>query len=54
MTRPGAIAIIAVVSALLGGTLALVLGKAVGWIDDDGGVETVLVPTPGEATPAAR
>ena len=54
MTRPGAIAAIAVVSALLGGTFALVLGKTAGWIDDDAGqVETVLVPAPGEATPAA-
>lgn len=54
VTRPGAIAAIAVVSALLGGTFALVLGKTAGWIDDDSGqVQTVLVPTPGEATPAA-
>ena len=54
MTRPGAIAVIAVVSALLGGTLALALGKAVGWIDDDGAqVQTVLVPTPDDPTAAA-
>ena len=34
--------------------LALVVGKAVGWVDDDGRqVQTVLVPTPGTATPAA-
>ena len=55
MTRPGAIAVVAVVSALLGGTLALALGKAAGWIDDDqGGVQTVLVGTSDEATPAAE
>ena len=29
------------------------LGKAVGWIDDDGRVQTVLVASPGDATPAA-
>jgi S1-C subfamily serine protease len=55
VTRPGAIAVVAVVSAVLGGTLALTLGKAVGWIDDDGRqVQTVLVPTPASATPAAE
>ncbi len=49
MTRPGAIAAIAVVAALLGGTTALVLGKAVGWVDDDPGqVETVLLTAPDE------
>jgi 2-alkenal reductase len=55
VTRPGAVAVLAVVSAVLGGTLALVLGKAVGWVDsDDGRVQTVLVPTPDTATPAAE
>ncbi len=55
MTRPGAIAVIAVVSAVLGGTLALALGKAVGWVDDDGTrVQTVLVPTADDATPASE
>jgi len=54
VTRPGAIAAIAVVSALLGGTFALTLGKTVGWIDDDERVQTVVVPAPGEATPAAQ
>jgi 2-alkenal reductase len=33
--RPGAIAAVAVASALLGGTTALVVGKSVGWIDDE-------------------
>ena len=32
MSRPGAIAVVAVVSALLGGTFALAFGKAVGWV----------------------
>ena len=55
MTRPGAVAVLAVVSAVLGGTLALVLGKAVGWVDgDDSRVQTVLVPAPETATPAAE
>jgi 2-alkenal reductase len=55
VTRPGAVAALAVASAVLGGTLALVLGKAVGWVDDDGSrVQTVLVPTPDDATPAAE
>jgi S1-C subfamily serine protease len=54
VTRPGAIAVVAVVSAVLGGTLALALGKAVGWVDDDEQrVQTVLVPTPDSGTPAA-
>src|SRR4029453_1426048 len=52
--RPGAIAVVAVVSALLGGTLALAFGKAVGWVDDDGSrIETVLVQNQDDATPAA-
>jgi len=54
VTRPGAIAVIAVVSALLGGTFALAVGKTAGWIDDDGRVQTVVVPAPAEATPAAQ
>ncbi len=54
MSRPGAIAVIAIVAAVLGGTLALALGKAVGWVDDDGRqVQTVLVPAAGSPTPAA-
>jgi 2-alkenal reductase len=53
VSRPGVIAAVAVVSAVLGGTLALVLGKAAGWVDDDGGVQTVLVQAPDGATPAA-
>jgi 2-alkenal reductase len=53
--RPGVVAVIAIVAAMLGGTSALVLGKAVGWVDDDSPqVETVLVSTPNGATPAAN
>jgi len=53
--RPGVVAVIAIVAAMLGGTSALVLGKAVGWLDDDSPqVETVLVSTPDGATPAAN
>ncbi len=53
VTRPGAIAVVAVVAAFLGGTLALAVGKAVGWVDDGGSrVERVLVPAE-RATPAA-
>jgi 2-alkenal reductase len=49
--RPGAVAVIAVVCALLGGTAALVVGKATGWIEDGG--ETVLVSSGNGATPIA-
>lgn len=52
--RPGAIAVVAVVAALLGGSSALLIGKAAGWIDDDAGpAQPVLVPTPDGATPAS-
>ena len=54
MSRPGAIAVVAVVSAVLGGMFALVFGKAVGWVDDEPErVQTVLVPSTQGATPAA-
>ena len=54
MSRPGAVAVVAVVSAVLGGMLALVFGKAVGWVDDGPEqVQTVLVPSTDGATPAA-
>jgi 2-alkenal reductase len=39
--RPSALAAVAVVAALLGGTAALAIGKATGWTD---GSDTVLVP----------
>ena len=41
MTRPVVLAVIAVVSALLGGAAALVIGKTSGWLD--GGTETVVL-----------
>jgi 2-alkenal reductase len=49
--RPGAVAVVALVCALLGGTTSLVVGKAAGWIDDDR--ETVVLSTADGATPAA-
>ncbi|MGH3112696.1 MAG: S1C family serine protease [Gaiellaceae bacterium] len=51
--RPGALAAVAVVSALLGGTSVLLLGKATGWIDDEPAGETILVPTPNGGAPAS-
>jgi 2-alkenal reductase len=54
VSRPGSIAVVAVVSAVLGAMLALVFGKAVGWVDDEPErVQTVLVPSTQGATPAA-
>jgi S1-C subfamily serine protease len=53
VARPGVILLV-VLSAVLGGAAVLGLGKAVGWVDDDGApTATVLVPTPDGATPAA-
>jgi 2-alkenal reductase len=49
--RPGAVAVIAVVCALLGGTAALVVGKAAGWIDEE--PTTVVVSSGNGATPIA-
>jgi S1-C subfamily serine protease len=48
--RPGALATIAVVSALLGGVVALVLGTATGLLDDSDG--TVVVETLPSGAPA--
>jgi 2-alkenal reductase len=46
--------VVAVVAALLGGSSALLIGKAAGWLDDDAGpAQAVLVPTPDGATPAS-
>jgi 2-alkenal reductase len=46
--------VVAVVAALLGGSSALLIGKAAGWLDDEAGpAQTVLVPTPDGATPAS-
>ena len=55
MTRPGALAVVAVVSAVLGGDAALGIGKAAGWLDGDGrDGPDLLVPTPDGATTAAE
>jgi S1-C subfamily serine protease len=40
--RPGAVAALAVVCALLGGSATLLLGRATGWLDEDGS-DTVFV-----------
>jgi 2-alkenal reductase len=50
--RPGAAAAVAVVCALVGGSTALVVGKATGWIDGDS-TRTVVVSGTDGATPAA-
>jgi 2-alkenal reductase len=50
MTRPLALAVIAVVSALLGGAAALVIGKTSGWLD--GGTETVVLQESSEPADA--
>jgi 2-alkenal reductase len=47
--------VVAVVAALLGGSSALLIGKAAGWLDDDADpAQAVLVPTPDDATPASE
>jgi 2-alkenal reductase len=52
--RPGALAVLAVVSAVLGGTATLVIGKGAGWIDDEGDTRTVVVAAGnGDASPAS-
>ena len=52
--RASAVAVVAVVCAFLGGTGALLVGKATGWVDDDGATQTVLVRGSDRATPAAE
>ena len=53
MGRSGVILLV-VLAAVVGGTAALGLGKAVGWVDGgESRTATVLVPTPDGATPAA-
>jgi S1-C subfamily serine protease len=49
--RPGALAVVAIVSALLGGSLALALGKATGWLGD---ADTVVLAADGTVNGAAR
>ena len=43
--RPGALAAVSIVAAGLGAAAVLVVGSLAGWIGDDGGVRTVVVPT---------
>jgi S1-C subfamily serine protease len=48
--RPGALAVVAVVAAVLGSATTLIVGKAAGWVDDDGvrAGSTVVVEAPAE------
>ena len=43
--RRSALAVVAFVAAALGATAVLVVGSLAGWLDDDGGTRTVVVPT---------
>jgi len=43
--RPGALAAVSLVAAGLGAAAVLLVGSLAGWIDDEGGVRTVVVPT---------
>jgi len=52
--RPGSLAVIAVVCALLGASTTLVVAKAAGWVGGDGAMRTVVLTAPGSATPAAN
>jgi 2-alkenal reductase len=53
--RPGAVAVVAVVASVLGGTSALLVGKATGWVDDgDVATRTVVVAAPDGAAPASQ
>ena len=52
--RSSALAVVALVSAFLGGTGALLVGKATGWVDGGGATETVVVRGADGATPAVR
>jgi S1-C subfamily serine protease len=50
--RPGAVAALAVVCALLGGSTALLIGRATGWLEE-GGSDTVFVREAAEPTDGA-
>jgi len=52
--RPGSLAVVAVVCALLGASTALVLAKAAGWVGAGEATRTVVVNGSGAATPAAN
>ncbi|HET6657635.1 MAG TPA: trypsin-like peptidase domain-containing protein [Gaiellaceae bacterium] len=49
--RPGSLAVVAVVCAILGASTALVVAKAAGWVDPEEATRTVLLTT-GSGTPA--
>lgn len=48
--RPGALAVVALVAAVLGSATTLIVGKAAGWVDDDGARagSTVVVEAPAD------
>ena len=49
--RPGAIAVVSLVAAVLGAASVLVIGSLAGWVGGSRGVETVVLPTvPGATT----
>ena len=52
MNRPSLVAVVALVSAFVGGTGALLVGKATGWVDDD--ERTVVLSEVDGGTPAAN
>lgn len=52
MGRPAVVAVVAIVSAFLGGAGALLLGKATGWVE--GETDTVVLSAVDGATPAAQ
>jgi S1-C subfamily serine protease len=52
--RPGFLAVVAVVCALLGASTALVVAKAAGWVDSEGATRTVLLTSGGGGTLAAN
>jgi 2-alkenal reductase len=52
--RPGSLAVIAVVCALLGAFTALIVAKAAGWVGGDGATRTVVLTASGAGTPAAN
>jgi S1-C subfamily serine protease len=52
--RPGSLAVIAVVCALLGASTALFIAKSAGWVGAESAAQTVVLTPSGGATPAAN
>ena len=50
--RPGSLAVVAVVCALLGASTTLIVAKASGWVGAESATRTVVLTTSGAATPA--